>query len=108
MIAKAVIAGAPRITSNPTSQNIAVGASAVLTIEATASGILSYQWYTNTKGSSIGATAINGAISNTYTITPTKVGASYYYCVVTNTDDKMSAAKIASITSKIVKVAVTA
>jgi hypothetical protein len=52
---------APTITTQPTSQSVAVGGSASFTVAATGSGTLSYQWRK-------GGTAISGATSTTYTI----------------------------------------
>lgn len=56
-----------------------------LKVVANANGVLSYQWYKNSSKSTVGATAISGATSNTYVPSTTTVGVTYYYCVVTNT-----------------------
>ncbi len=108
VIVQAANAAAPKITSSPTSQTVTVGSIAVLTVEATAAGTLSYQWYSSAKSSTIGGTVIIDATDSSYTITPTTAGITYYYCVVTNTDDSLSGTKTASATSKIAKVAATA
>lgn len=100
----AVNAPAPKITSKLTSQTVTVGDSVVLTIEVTGSGTLSYQWYSNTKGSTKGAAAISGATGASLTVTPTKAGITYYYCVVTNTDNTVTGSHTASAVSQIVKI----
>lgn len=56
-----------------------------LMVKASANGTLSYQWYKNSTKSIIGATAISGAISDSYVPSTTTVGVTYYYCKVTNT-----------------------
>ena len=58
---------------------------AALMVRASANGTLSYQWYKNSTKSTTGATAISGAISDSYVPSTTTVGVTYYYCKVTNT-----------------------
>lgn len=58
---------------------------AALMVRASANGTLSYQWYKNSTKSTTGATAISGAISDSYVPSTTTEGVTYYYCVVTNT-----------------------
>ena len=58
---------------------------AALMVKASANGTLSYQWYKNSTKSTTGATAISGAISDSYVPSTTTEGVTYYYCVVTNT-----------------------
>lgn len=55
---------------------------------ATATGGVSYQWYSNTTNSTAGGTAIAGATAESYS--PEKLttfGTTYYYCVVSNDVD---------------------
>jgi alpha-tubulin suppressor-like RCC1 family protein len=65
---------APTITKFPTSQTVAVGADVALTVEATGTAPLSYQWYR-------GATAISGATAATHTITGAQLADSGIYSV---------------------------
>ncbi len=69
---------APTITTQPTSQSVNSGSSAIFTVAATGNGTLSYQWYTGTAGS---GTAISGATAASYTTSTPGT----YYVVVTNT-----------------------
>jgi hypothetical protein len=102
----AVNAAAPSITAKPNSQTLTTGSNAVLTVAATGSGTLSYQWYSNTKRSVSGATPVIGATSDSFTIPASVAGTKYYFCVVTNTDNTMSGIKTASATSSIAKIIV--
>ena len=106
--AKAVNASTPTITKKPVNQTVILGSPATLSIEATGSGTLSYQWYSNSKSSTDGAAAINGATGKSYTVTPTAAGTIYYYCVVTNTDSTLPGLQTVSVTSNIVSVRVKA
>lgn len=78
---------APDITGQPSSsgQTLCVGdAAAELSVTATGSGTVSYQWYSNVAASNSGGTLIGGATNNTYTPSTSSTEALYYYCVVTN------------------------
>lgn len=70
----------PTITTQPASnQTVAQGGTATLSVSATGSGSLSYQW---TKG----GTAITGATSNTLTFPTLQASdAATYACAITNT-----------------------
>ena len=54
-------------------------------------GMLSYQWYSNSSDSSVGGSAIDGAMSSAYTAPTANVGTTYYYCVVTNNNNGRTA-----------------
>jgi len=97
---------APSITDQPDALTIGVGESDSLSIEATGTGTLTYQWYSNSKNSVSGASKISGATSATYDVSGTKTGKKYYFCIVTNTDDTMTGKKTATTTSSIVSVTV--
>ncbi|WP_167616138.1 HYR domain-containing protein [Maribellus sediminis] len=56
-----------------------------ISITASGTGSLTYQWYRNTIASNSGGTAIGGATSNTYTPPSGTVGTLYYYVVVSGT-----------------------
>lgn len=59
---------APAITAQPTSTTINAGASATLSVTASGTEPLSYQWYVGTSGST--SNPISGATSSSITVTP--------------------------------------
>lgn len=85
---------APAITSQPSAatQTICQGdAFSPITIVATGSATLTYQWYSNTTQSTTGGTPLttaaqiaNGSKTATYTPLSSVLGSLYYYVVVTN------------------------
>ena len=77
----------PVILGQPESAEYIVGDTAkALTVKASSSGALSYQWYVNEKDAASGGTAIEGADQASYTPSADQAGEYWYYCVVTNTD----------------------
>lgn len=77
---------APYILKQPKEADyIAGNATKELTVVASANGEMAYQWYVNTSDSNENGTAIDGAVSASYTPSSETVGTAYYYCVVTNT-----------------------
>ncbi|MEI8205174.1 MAG: T9SS type A sorting domain-containing protein, partial [Bacteroidota bacterium] len=59
-----------------------------ISVTATGTGVLTYQWYKNTIPSNTGGTSLgslNGAQTNTYTPQATSVGTLYYYVIVSGT-----------------------
>ena len=79
----------PVITTQPSTsaQSVCLGSSTTnLTVAASGSGTLSYQWFSNTSASTSGATnlGITGG-AQTATLTPqnSTAGTLYYYCVIT-------------------------
>jgi len=76
---------APVINSiTPAEQQVCVGTTATaITVSATGTGTLTYQWYSNTTDSNSGGTLISGATTNTYTPPASAAGDMYYYVVVT-------------------------
>lgn len=98
-------ASAPTINSSLSDATVTQGETATLSIDAsTTSGTLSYQWYSNTTGSTTGATAITGATASTYSPPTAGPGMTYYYCIVTST----LGTSTATATSGIAAVTVTA
>ena len=72
------VATVPNITSQPLPQSVATAANVTLSVAASSSTSLQYQWY-------FGSTPINGATSSSYTISnfqSTNVGS--YYCIISN------------------------
>lgn len=59
-------------------------------------GIVSYQWYSNDKKSTEGATLLKGETESTYIPSTDATGTKYYYCVVTNTFEMTKTAKVTS------------
>lgn len=54
-------------------------------------GMLSYQWYSNHINNVSSGTLISGATSDVYQPPTSTVGTSYYYCIVTNTNNGQTA-----------------
>ncbi len=77
---------APVISSHPStaaqSKDLNAAFSA-LSVSATGTAPLTYQWYSNSTNSNSGGTKV-GTNSSSYTPSSATVGALYYYCVVTN------------------------
>jgi len=64
------------------------GSFTAISVTATGTGTLTYQWYSNTTASTTGGTSLgsaNGAQTSSYTPQATSAGTLYYYCVVTGT-----------------------
>lgn len=82
------------ITKEPTDVAINDNEKLTFTVEATASDVISYQWFHNN-------TEIVGATSATYSVDKAKMSdAGEYYCVVTNScGEKTSRKAVASITN---------
>ncbi|SOC19479.1 Ig-like domain-containing protein [Ureibacillus xyleni] len=95
----------PVITTQPTDQTVSVGEGIVpLKVVATTNhGTLSYQWYKNTMNNTNGI-PIPGATGTTYTPPTDTAGTTYYYVVVTNTDNSATGQQTATITSNVVAV----
>jgi hypothetical protein len=72
---------APIITSQPTSQFVSVGSTAMLTVTATGSNPLTYQWLKNGRNLANSAT-VSGATSNTLTLAKMALNSSGIYSVV--------------------------
>lgn len=99
-------AEAPSITQQPSGTTVDEGESASLSVTATGTGTLSYQWYSNATNSNSGGTLIEGATSATYDAPTNTAGETYYYLVVTNTDDTATGNQTATETSNAVLVTV--
>jgi hypothetical protein len=78
----------PSISSQSTATQTSciAGSFTAITITATGTGPLTYQWYSNTTANNSGGTSLlsaNGAQTYSYTPQTTNTGTLYYYCVVT-------------------------
>lgn len=107
--ASLVDAETPQIKENP--QNAAyerneAAAPLSVTAEVTDGGALSYQWYSNTVNDITSGIKIEGATSDSYTPKTDTAGTSYYYCIVTNTNENATGEKTASASSNAAEVTV--
>jgi len=62
------------------------GTASSISVTATGTG-LTYQWYSNASNSNSGGQSISFATSSSYTPLVTTLGSTYYYCVVTNSNN---------------------
>jgi len=100
----------PKITGHPNGGTVHLNAGITLSVaaEVTDGGTLTYQWYSNSKDGNSGGTAISGATKASYTPSTAREGTSYYYIIVTNTNNNATGHKTASIASNTAKVTVNA
>ena len=86
----AVTVNAPTVISTQptTTQTVCQNTAASLSVAATGTGTLTYQWYKNTTNSNTGGTIVTGATATTYTPTMATAGNTYYYAVVNGTCGK--------------------
>ena len=97
----------PNITGQPANVTVNKGGVAELTVQASVTkGTLSYQWYSNAANSNTNGTLITGATQKTCIAPTDAVGTTYYYCVVTNTDNDATGSKTAQVVSGTCKVTV--
>lgn len=95
---------APVITSQPVSNSICEGGTLPdLSVSYINGGVPTYQWYSNTLNSTIGATLIPGATSSVFTPPSVTVGITYYFVTLTFP----SGGGCSSITSDIASIEVT-
>lgn len=94
----------PSISTQPTSKSVNVAGTASLSVAATsASGTLSYQWYSSTDNSTFNA--ISDATSTSYSAPTSSLGTKYYKVRVTNTLNGYTAYTDSSSVSVVVSVA---
>jgi hypothetical protein len=99
-------AEAPVITSQPADITVNVNDSANLSVAAVVGkGALSYEWFSNTTNSTTNGTSL-GISTSSFAPPTNAAGTTYYYCVVTNTDNTATGNKTASTVSNIAKVTV--
>ncbi len=104
-IATVTVTAPTAISSHPTNvTNGVVGSASSLSVTATGTGTLTYQWYTcNSDGSSPSAisSATNAsAITATLSITPASAGTTYYKCVVHSDCGSDQTSDVGSILAK--------
>lgn len=92
---------APTFTTQPSGKTVYRGASASLSVAATATvGTVTYQWQSSSDNSSF--SNISGATSATYSAPTTTVGTKYYRCVATSTSSGLSKSTNSNAVSVIV------
>lgn len=80
-------ASAPYVKTHPQDTLAELGTKVTLKADfGVKTGTVTYQWYKNTTRSTSGGTAISGAVSKTYSFTPSELGKSYYYLKATVKD----------------------
>ncbi|TXD76947.1 hypothetical protein ESW18_14160 [Algoriphagus ratkowskyi] len=73
------------VSESLAAQSICIGQNFTgISISATGTGTLTYQWYGNTVNNNTSGTAITGAISPSYTPPSSLLGTNYYYVTVTS------------------------
>jgi hypothetical protein len=75
----------PSITTQPVGPEISKGGNATLTVVASGSGTLSYQWYQGPTGTT--TTAVSGATASSYT-TPNLTATTSYWVQISDTNGK--------------------
>jgi large repetitive protein len=87
------------ITTNPiATQTICNNATAtILSVTATGTGTLTYQWYSNATSATTGGTIIASATTTTFTPPNSPVSTVYYYCVVTGGCDTVTSTVLKSL-----------
>ena len=83
--AEVIVNPAPTITSQPLSSNICLGQTPTTLSVSYTNGVstLTYQWYSNTLNSTVGATLISGETNATYSPPFATAGTMYYFVVLT-------------------------
>jgi hypothetical protein len=89
---------APTITSQPANQTISPGAMATLTVAATGTAPLTYQWYQGTSGNT--TNLISGATNTMYTTPSLKVTTSYWVRVTNSAGHADSNTATITVTTK--------
>jgi len=102
-------AQAPGIISHPQDVTVEPGEAVTLTVQAFVidGGVLSYQWYSNTTSDFSSGTPIDGATNTSYTPPTDRLGTTYYYVIVTNTNETAQGEKSAQVISRLAAVTIT-
>ncbi|WP_396155567.1 PKD domain-containing protein, partial [Flavobacterium macrobrachii] len=93
---------APVISTQPVSSTVCIdGNPTLLSVALSSTSVTpSYQWYANTVNSTVGGTAISGAINSSFLPPSNTTGVIYYYCVISLTSGGCSGltSTVASVT----------
>ncbi len=83
-VAQVIVIAAPAISSQPQTQTLCEGQTPTLLTVAyqNGTGTPTFQWYSNTTSSTIGATVLTGATAASYQPAAT-LGVNYYYVIIT-------------------------
>lgn len=100
----------PVIHTQPKDQAVNLNGLVSLNVNASVNdgGTLSYQWYSNTTNSTVGGTFIGSGTGSTYSPVAYSAKVTWYYVVVTNTNNAADGNQKASVTSEVVSVNVLA
>ena len=79
-----VVTPCPGFDTNLTNGTQTVCQNGTVTPLQVSANNVTYQWFRNTANSTVGGTAISGAINNSYTPSSTTVGTLYYYVIITS------------------------
>lgn len=103
--AEVIINPAPIFTTQPVSSSACEGGTPTALSVAYSNGVgtPTYQWYSNTANTTIGATLLAGETNPTYNPPSASVGVTYYFCIITFA----SGGGCSSITSDIAAVEIT-
>ncbi|MCD7948338.1 MAG: C39 family peptidase [Oscillospiraceae bacterium] len=88
-----ILTSIPAVTSQaaPVSYDVGDIAAALSVSGITGGGTVGYQWYASVTSSFVGATAVAGATSATYTPSTSVSGSTDYFCVVTDSNQSVIA-----------------
>jgi hypothetical protein len=96
----------PVISRQPYDLSVTAGDDAIVSVTASGSGTLSYQWYWNSTRSSSAGTAIPGANASNYHAPANALGTGYYYCIIINSYNDNGTVKESKIYSSVAAVTV--
>jgi len=98
----------PEITEQPGSETVLLDGRTVLSAAARVrdNGTLSFQWFRNETNSNTGGTPVHGATGSVFAPETDSLGVSFYYVVITNTNNNVNGTRTAAVTSQAVSVAV--
>ena len=98
----------PEITLQPVGRGCAPGETITLSISANVDdgGVLTYQWYKSDENNYNNGEKIDDAITHSYAPSTSAIGVTYYWVVVTNTNDSVDGNKVVTKRSDIIAVTV--
>lgn len=103
-----VDAATPIITAQPSDASYikdATAAPLTVTASTTDDGTLTYEWFKSSTDSTTGGTSVGTGM--TYTPQTGTIGVTYYYVVVTNTNNSVTGAETAQVTSSTARIEIT-
>jgi len=99
-----VNAQTPEITEQPEGDIVIIDGRIVLSVAARVrdNGTLSFQWFRNNTNSNTGGTPVRGATGSVFAPETDTLGESFYYVVITNTNNSVNGTRTASVSSRVV------